>query len=252
MDTIILAGGYGTRLGSIVEKTPKPLLEVGGKPVLSHVFDALDKFYSHKETKGMCYLTVNKKYEKDFKKFLEFEKFSFPLKLIIEDSVSDANKPGVIRAYYQVFQEYLKDSEEIMIIPGDNVFSFNLYDLFVYYQKHTKRSVIGLYDTHDLIKARAYGCAELEKHERNLGRKILKFEEKPKNPKSTLVNTTCFILKKADLESIEYYLKLNMNKGHLDWLIDKGIEVNGLIFKGYWFDIGTPESLEEARQFFRR
>ena len=43
MKTIILAGGWGTRLGQIAEKIPKPMVYIGNRPVLWHIM----KIYSH-------------------------------------------------------------------------------------------------------------------------------------------------------------------------------------------------------------
>ena len=43
MKAVILAGGFGTRLSELTEATPKPLIEVGGKPVIWHIM----KIYSH-------------------------------------------------------------------------------------------------------------------------------------------------------------------------------------------------------------
>ncbi len=43
MKTIILAGGMGSRLGSIADLIPKPMIEIGGKPILWHIM----KIYSH-------------------------------------------------------------------------------------------------------------------------------------------------------------------------------------------------------------
>ena len=41
MDGIVLCAGYGTRLYPLTKNTPKPLLEVGGKPILGHILDKL-------------------------------------------------------------------------------------------------------------------------------------------------------------------------------------------------------------------
>ena len=39
MKTIILAGGYGTRLAEYTDKIPKPMIKIGGKPILSHIMN---------------------------------------------------------------------------------------------------------------------------------------------------------------------------------------------------------------------
>lgn len=246
MDSIVLAGGFGTRLGSIVEKTPKPLLEVGRKPVLSYIFRALDEFYSHDDINGTCYLTVNKKFQAKFKEFLKKEKYNFTLELIVEDSDSEENKLGTERALNEVLKNKIT-SKEILVIAGDNIFSFEIYSLYTYFKKYPKRSIVALYDIKDLEKAKKYGCAVLDGFER----KIIKFEEKPENPSSTLVNTTCYILENTDLEKIRAEFDPKEDIGHLDWLFRNNAEINGFVFEGYWFDIGTPESLDEARKYFR-
>ncbi|HHD82608.1 MAG TPA: glucose-1-phosphate cytidylyltransferase, partial [Bacteroidetes bacterium] len=43
MKVVILAGGYGTRLGTISELIPKPMIEIGGRPILWHIM----KIYAH-------------------------------------------------------------------------------------------------------------------------------------------------------------------------------------------------------------
>ena len=42
MKAILLCGGYGTRLGTLTKNLPKPLIKVGGKPVLEHIIDRLN------------------------------------------------------------------------------------------------------------------------------------------------------------------------------------------------------------------
>ena len=44
MKTIILAGGYGTRLAEYTDKIPKPMVQVGNKPILSHIMNFYQSF----------------------------------------------------------------------------------------------------------------------------------------------------------------------------------------------------------------
>ena len=53
MKALILAGGYGSRLGSITESLPKPMVEVGGKPILWHIM----KIYASYGVKEFVILT---------------------------------------------------------------------------------------------------------------------------------------------------------------------------------------------------
>lgn len=60
MDSIILAGGYATRLYPLTKDNAKPLLKIGERPILYYILDALSKFYNN--TDGTCYLTINKRF----------------------------------------------------------------------------------------------------------------------------------------------------------------------------------------------
>jgi len=44
MDAVILAGGRGSRLGSLTKSTPKPMIKIGGKPILWHILQILDAY----------------------------------------------------------------------------------------------------------------------------------------------------------------------------------------------------------------
>ena len=48
MKVVVLAGGYGTRLSEYTTTIPKPMVAIGGKPILEHIMDIYSK-YSHNE-----------------------------------------------------------------------------------------------------------------------------------------------------------------------------------------------------------
>ena len=69
MDTIILAGGKGRRLGSDV---PKPLVEVAGKPALDYLLERIERFHQHAIVfPGTTYLTVREEHVPAFEKYLD-------------------------------------------------------------------------------------------------------------------------------------------------------------------------------------
>jgi len=244
MDSIILAGGYAKRLYPLTLDKAKPLLEVAGRPVLSYIFDRLRELYS--EYKGKCYLTISKKFENDFREFLKYENINFPLEVIVEEAML-----GTDAALNDFFNTHDFSKEGVLVIAGDGIFSFDLRDFVGYYKKHPQRSLVALYDVKDKEKAKPHACIELAPKEDEYGRKITRYEEKPEEPRTTVVNATCFIFNPTDLERIrESYPE---GSGHLDWLImDQKIALNGIVFEGYWFDIGNLDSLKEAESFLQK
>jgi len=104
MDSIILAGGFAQRMAPTTNEAPKHLLPVAGKPMLSYVLDSLEKFYSQGEG-GTCYISINKKFEKDFKNFIKDYNCKMPLKLIVEDTLSEGQKLGSVGALHEIFKK---------------------------------------------------------------------------------------------------------------------------------------------------
>ena len=110
--------------------------------------------------------------------------------------------------------------------------------------------MLAIYDikNKEKIKGR-YGIVKIDKND-----KIVNFQEKPKRPKTSLVNTGCFILPRKDLNMIGEYLKEGNSPDALGyfirWLIKKK-DVYGYVFDDPWFDIGSFEAYNEANKFYR-
>ena len=67
MDAIILAAGYATRLYPLTENTPKPLLNVAGKPIIEHIIRKLEQI----NPIDKIYIVTNDKFEQHFTKWLD-------------------------------------------------------------------------------------------------------------------------------------------------------------------------------------
>ncbi len=113
--------------------------------------------------------------------------------------------------------------------------------------KEKKSIVLGLFDVKDFSEAKRFGVAEIDSNLR-----ILSFEEKPENPKSTLISTGIYVIPKEKLSLLEEYLESSSDLDALgkffEWLIKKE-EVYGYPYKGVWFDIGTIEAYRKANEF---
>lgn len=243
MKAIILAAGYATRLYPLTENQPKPLLAVGEKPIIEHI---LDKVNNVKEI-DQIFIVTNNKFTPHFDKWLQAYKQNKPIKIINDGTTSNEDRLGAVGDVNFVLEkENIQD--EVMVIAGDNLFEFELTNLMNYFnQKNT--SVVALYDLKDKNKvAKKLGIAITDPNS-----KIIEFEEKPENPKTTLASTGCYIFKKQDAQHLSSYVKNSErwdNPGDfLKWLMDKS-PIHGFTFTERWFDIGSFEALEEAYNIY--
>jgi glucose-1-phosphate thymidylyltransferase len=85
--------------------------------------------------------------------------------------------------------------------------------------------------------------------------KVLSMEEKPKNPRSTLISMCLYYFPKGSLPSLRAFLEETKNPdttgGYLQWLHRK-TTVYGFKFSGKWYDIGSLESYNDAQANFSK
>ena len=232
MKTILLAGGYAKRLWPLTKDRPKSLLRIAGKPIIEYIFDGIEKIEEIKE----IYLSTNRKFETNFKDWLENYRSSKEITLVIEETRDEKEKLGSIGALNFLIDR-LGLKEDLLIIGGDNLFDFDLKDLIEFYRAK-KKSVVLLYDMKDkeIVKGK-YGVLEMDS-----AFKIINSEEKPKEPNSTLISTACYIFTKEDLALISDYLEAGNNPDAIGFFVSwlcKRRDIYGVIHKGLWFDIGS-------------
>jgi glucose-1-phosphate thymidylyltransferase len=177
-------------------------------------------------------------------------KISFKGKLNIEivndNTTSNEDRLGSLGDIKFVIEKK-KVKEEIIVIAGDNLFEFSLKDLMLSYNKR-KKPLVALYDVTDLELAKHYGVVSID----HTG-KIIYFEEKPQNPKSTLSSTGVYVYPMKTIEKLFEFVEKHGKKDKagdfLEWL-HKQEEVYSHLTRDKWFDIGTLDQLEKARQEF--
>lgn len=243
MKALILAAGYGLRLKPLTNSTPKPLLEIAGKPVLEHLLEKLKKA---KEVQEILIVTNHRFYD-SFRIWLNHYTSSQTIRLIDDGTLSNDDRLGAVGDINFVLRE--EDlNDDLLVIAGDNLFGFSL-PAFIDFFRSRGKTTVAFHDLKNLEKVRKkFGVGTLE------GSKLLTFEEKPVQPKSSLASTACYLFSRDDLKHIEKSITLGKadNPGDLVKYLLKESEVHGFVFNQQWFDIGSPESLEEARKTYNQ
>jgi len=228
MKVLIIAGGYGTRLWPITKNNPKALLPFKNGVILDEIIKKVD------ELGLITYISTNAFFAKSFEGWAKDKN----VKILVEDTLHEGEKLGSIGALEEVMNELGVD--DYLIIAGDNIFSFSLKDFL---GEYTGKTLIAVHDVDNFELAKRYGVVIVK----NV--KIIEFEEKPENPKSTLVSTGVYLLPKDVMKRLgEYLTEGNRDSpGYLlQWLIEKGIESHAYSFNGYWYDIGSYDSYINA------
>ena len=237
MHAVVLAGGYATRLWPITRNRPKMLLPVGETTVIGTIFDALEG----EPRIDDVYVSTNEAFAETFEQYLEDAPYEKP-QLSVEDTAAESEKFGVVGALAQLIErENL--TEDTLVIAGDNLISFDISDFLDAFETNDSPT-IAAYDVESYDRASQYGLVELNDED-----EVTEFQEKPDDPKSTLVSIACYGFPSDTLSKFETYLEGDNNPDEPGWFIQwlqAQEPVHAFTFDGAWFDIGTPESYLDA------
>ncbi len=236
MEAVVLAGGYATRLWPITKHRPKMLLPVGESTVIDRIFAELEA----DDRVDAVHVSTNERFAEDFEAHLAAAPFEKP-SLSVEDTVEESEKFGVVGALAQLTEREGVD-DDLLVVAGDNLLSFDVSEFIDFFEAAGTTS-LAAYDVGSRELAKSYGVVELEN-----GR-LVDFQEKPDDPKSTLVSIACYAFPVSTLPRLPAYLDDGNNPDEpgwfLQWLYPRE-PVAAFTFDGAWFDIGTPESYLDA------
>ena len=121
MKCILLCAGYATRLFPLTENFPKALLEVGGRPLLNYIVDEVNTLDEVDE----IYLVTNNKYTPHFQKWADELNNIKPITVFNDKTTTNENRLGAI-GDIEFTIENAKIDDDLLIIAGDNLFTFKL------------------------------------------------------------------------------------------------------------------------------
>ena len=245
MKVIILAAGYATRLYPLTLTQPKPLLPVAGKPMIDYVLDNIAPIGGI----DRIYVVTNAKFAGHFQKWADdyrANKAKLNFTVVNDGSTDDTNKLGAIGDIHHVITKENVD-DDIIIVAGDNLFSQSV-KAFGEFCREKNAPVLAVYDVGNLEEIKKYNAITFDKNDR-----ITFFEEKPKNPQSTVTGIALYFYPKQTLPLIKQYIAEGNNPDQpgrlVQWLYPR-TPVFIWRVPGIWYDIGSKETLEEANRIF--
>jgi len=247
MKVIILAAGYATRLYPLTLTKPKPLLPVAGKPMIEHVLDNLAPISGI----DRVYVVTNAKFADAFQQWADHyraTKSKLEFTVVNDGSTDDSNKLGAIGDINFVLKTH-NLNDDLIIVAGDNLFSEKLGE-FDKFCREKNAPAEGVYDVKTLDEAKKYGVISVSTDGR-----ITRFEEKPRQPETTLIGIALYFYPRHIIPLIQQYIAEGNNPDQpgrlVQWLYPR-TPVYTWSVPGLWFDIGSKETLDEANQIFAK
>lgn len=226
LECMIMAGGKGERLRPLTEKTPKPMLKLGDRPIIEHNIDRLIQYGIEK-----IYISINYLGEQ------------------LKDYFGDGSSKGISIEYVEE-EKYLGtggairlvdnfDSEHILVMNSDLFTDVDFEDLYL--NTINDDAEIGISSIPYTVNI-PYAIFEREDN------RVLSFKEKPNN--THYANAGIYILKKELIERIpkdEFYNITDLIQNVLD---EGGKVIQNPIY-GYWIDIGKHEDYNKAQEIVK-
>ena len=230
MKSVVLAAGEGTRLRPLTEEKPKGMVEVDGKPILTHCFERL-------ATLGADELSVVVGYRKQ--DIIEHYGDAFEGIPITYTHQREQNglAHGLLTA-----EDHIEN--DFMLMLGDNIFEANLEDV-VRRQREDRADAAFLVEEVPWDDAGRYGVCDTNRYG-----EITDVVEKPDDPPSNLVMTGFYTFTPAIFHAC--HLVQPSNRGEyeiseaIDLLIRSGRTIDAIELDGWRVDIGYPEDRDEA------
>lgn len=248
MKCVILAAGFATRLYPLTLHTPKPLLEVGGKTILDRLMEKIEEIPALDEV----ILVSNGKFFSAFLQWAahvqETSEYGALRKITVlnDGAMDNEHRLGAVADLELAVREK-NIQEDTLVLAGDNLFSFSL-KAFVEFFHAKSADCITTHPVEDPAQLKRTGVIRMTPEGR-----VLEFEEKPKHPNSNLAVPPIYLYRSDTLPLLKVYLEEGNNPdapgNFIPWLLQRK-EVYAYLFPGKRYDIGTPESLEEARRAY--
>ena len=224
----ILAGGEGTRLRPLTACTPKPMVELGERPVLGHILKRLKGFGINRAAITLMYLP-----DVIRESIGDGEEYGIEISYRVENS--PLGTAGAVRAC----SDLIREGEEVLVLSGDGITDIDFTEMLEFHRRKGAEASIALASVPEPTE---YGIVKTDSEG-----KILCFAEKPdwNGVFTDTVNTGVYILSPSAVEKIPVGVKFDFSKDLFPEMLSSG-KLFGFETRGYWCDIGDPKAYLKA------
>ena len=225
MEAIVLAGGLGTRLRSVVPDLPKCMAPINDTPFLSYLID-------HLILQGITHFVFALGYKSnEFIHFLEAKLPNNNFSIVVEEEPLGTG--GAIKLAISK-----TTNKDIIALNGDSLFKANLNELMQFHLEKKSSCTLALKPMQQFER---YGSVEINDHAT-----ITSFKEK-QLIESGLINGGVYAINIPNFLENNLPNKFSMEKGYLEKFAAEG-KFFGHIQEAYFIDIGIPEDFARAQK----
>ena len=229
-EAVILAGGFGTRLQTVVNDVPKPMAPVNGVPFLNYILSYLKHYGITRVVLSTGYLAEK------ISGFYQEEYCGIAIAYTREDTPLGTG--GGIRLALEKCT-----TPNVLVLNGDSFFDVNITGYVTQHQSHQSDCSLAL---RKVENAARYGTIDLGGNNR-----VNAFREKDSIEKEGLINGGVYILnRELFLKLTEAAKPFSIEKDFYEQRLDE-LQIFGFEHNGYFIDIGIPEDYKKAQHDFK-
>jgi len=224
---VIMCGGLGSRLGKLTKKCPKPMLKLGGKPLLEIILEKfIDQGFQN------FYFSINYLGELIQFHFGDGSSYGVNIHYLKEDdSLGTAGSLALLR-------DYLDTETDIVVTNADLIMDIDYREII---KKQEASGSIATSVVSPYRNRLAFGVVD------ELGGVIREIKEKPSF--EYLISSGVNILSSQIVKNMSQASYIDM-PDLINDQIQSGRKVSSYFFDGFWLDIGNPDDFNSAQQLF--